>query len=173
MNGVAAKQQPRRRLMELCNVTIREAALVGSPGRAPSKPRWNRATRPTVESYSGELLPNPVRDCGPLNFAKPSRLYNDQERSDRRNASGDRVGLGRSDLPRSITLAWGTSPGCGFTFSTSAPRLRTILAAIVKHIVRYSFVPSSTKTTRLSRRSFRPFIPLPKLRFCSIDSAWV
>jgi hypothetical protein len=173
MNGVAAKQQPQRRLMELCNVMIREAALAGSPGPGAVKAALESRHPADGGIVFGELLPNPVRDCGPLNFAKSSRLYNDQERSERRSASGDRVGLGRSDLPKSTTLAWGTSPGCGFTFSTSAPRLRTILAAIVKHIVRYSFVPSSTKTTRLSRRSFRPFIPLPKPRFCSIDSAWV
>src|SRR5258708_430526 len=124
--------------------------------------------------FASEAAGSALRTIG-VATSFPGRICgstSDQERSDRRSAPGARVGLGRSDLPTSTTLAWGSSPCSGFTFSTSAPRLRTILAAIVKHIVRYSFVPSSTKTTHLSRRSFRPFVPLPKPRFCSIDSAW-
>jgi hypothetical protein len=71
----------------------------------------------------------------------------------------------------STILACEGSPAAGFTVSTSPPRLRTILAATVKHMVRYGFSPSSTRTSRLSRRSLRPFFAGGKPRFCSIDSA--
>jgi hypothetical protein len=71
----------------------------------------------------------------------------------------------------STILACEGSPAAGLTVSTSPPRLRTILPATVKHMVRYGFSPSSTRTSRLPRRSLRPFFAGGKPRFSSIDSA--
>jgi hypothetical protein len=74
---------------------------------------------------------------------------------------------------KSSTLACGTSPGPGLTISTSPPRFFTSFAAIAKHIVRYSLVPSSTSVSRLACKSLRPLFCVSIPRFFSIDSACI
>jgi hypothetical protein len=74
---------------------------------------------------------------------------------------------------KSSTLACGTSPGPGLTISTSPPRFFTSFAAIAKHIVRYSLVPSSTSVSRLACKSLRPLNCGSIPRFFSINSACI